>query len=245
MRGIVLAAGWGTRLGPPAQPRPKPLLPVGARTPLDWVVDALDALPDLAGIEVATHDAFLSAFERWAADRRTRAPLRLWSNGTRTPAARLGAVGDLARVLEVVRPNEPLLVLGGDMVFDFGLDALARRAEHEVAIVAYDVGSLERVRRYASVELDAEERVVRFVEKDPEPRTTLAAPAMYGVPADAVGDVAAYLRGGGHRDNLGYLMQWWVARRPVRAARARGRWIDVGSPDDYARARREFGGEGG
>jgi glucose-1-phosphate thymidylyltransferase len=245
MRGVVLAAGWGTRLGPEAQRQPKPLLPVGARTPLDWVVDALDAVPDLAGIEVATHDAFLPAFERWAAGRRTRAPLRLWSNGTRTPEARLGAVGDLARLLARARPAEALLVLGGDMVFDFGLAALAARAERDVAIVAYDVGSLERVRRYATVELDAEERVVRFVEKDPEPRTTLAAPAMYGVPADAVAEVDAYLRGGGNPDNLGYLMQWWVARRPVRAARARGRWIDVGSPDDYARARREFGGDGG
>jgi glucose-1-phosphate thymidylyltransferase len=241
VRGLVLAAGWGTRLGAAAGGRPKPLLPVGARTPLDFVIDALDALPGLRAIDVVSNEAHRAAFERWAAERKTRAPLALSSNGAREPAQALGAVGDLARFLERARPDEGLLVLGGDMVFDFGLGPLAALAERDVALVAYDVGTLERVRRYATLALAPDGRVTRFVEKDPAPRTTLAAPAIYGVPTAALGDVGQYLREGGHPDNLGFLMQWWVARRPVRAARAVGRWIDVGDAAEYARAQREFG----
>jgi glucose-1-phosphate thymidylyltransferase len=242
MRALVLAAGWGTRLGPAFAGRPKPLLPVGDRTPLDFAVDALDAVADVAAIDVVTHEAFLPEFERWAAARRSRATLHVSSNGTRTPEERLGAVGDLGRHLARSRPREALLVLGGDMVFDFDLTPLAALAEREVAIVVYDVGSPEQVCRYASVAFDGEGRVVRFVEKDPRPSTTLAAPAIYGVPEAALAEVDTYLRGGGHPDNLGFLMQWWVARRPVRAVRAHGRWIDIGSADEYARAQRELGG---
>jgi NDP-sugar pyrophosphorylase family protein len=33
-----------------------------------------------------------------------------------------------------------------------------------------------------------------------------------------------------------------VERHRVRAVRLGGRWIDIGSPDEYDRARREFGG---
>lgn len=241
MRGLVLAAGWGTRLGAAGGGLPKPLLPVAGRTPLDFAVDALDALPGLRAIDVVSNAAHLAQYQRWAAQRRTRAALALADNGARTPEARLGAVGDLAGYLARERPAEPLLVLGGDMVFDFSLAPLAALAEREVALVAYDVGTPERVRRYATLELDAGGRVTRFVEKDPAPRTTLAAPAIYGAPADALGDVPRYLGEGGHPDNLGYLMQWWVARRPVRAARAHGRWIDVGDAEEWARARREFG----
>jgi glucose-1-phosphate thymidylyltransferase len=241
VRGLVLAAGWGTRLGAAAEGRPKPLLAIGARTPLDFAVDALDALPGLRAIDVVTNEAHLAQYEAWAARRTTRAPLALAGNGTRTPEARLGAVGDLAGFLARARPDEPLLVLGGDMVFDFDLAPLAALAAREVALVAYDVGTLERVRRYATLALAPDGRVTRFVEKDPAPRTTLAAPAIYGVPTAALGDVGQYLREGGHPDNLGFLMQWWVARRPVRAARAVGRWIDVGDAAEYARAQREFG----
>jgi NDP-sugar pyrophosphorylase family protein len=241
VRGLVLAAGWGTRLGAAAGGLPKPLLPVAGRTPLDFAVDALDALPALRAIDVVTNAAHRPHYEAWAERRRTRAALALSSNGARAPEARFGAVGDLARWLAQARPAEPLLVLGADMVFDFGLAPLAALAEREVALVAYDVGTLERVRRYATLELDRGGRVTRFVEKDPAPRTTLAAPAIYGAPPDALDEVPAYLAGGGHPDNLGYLMQWWVARRPVRAARAHGRWIDVGDAAEWRRAQREFG----
>jgi NDP-sugar pyrophosphorylase family protein len=110
--------------------------------------------------------------------------------------------------------------------------------------VLYDVGSAERVSRLASVELDAEDRVVSFVEKDPSPRTTLACVALYGLPADALGDVAAYLEAGGAPDNLGHFVEWLHRRRAVRGLRLEGRWVDVGTPEEYARARRLFGAQG-
>jgi glucose-1-phosphate thymidylyltransferase len=242
VRALVLAAGWATRLGALAADRPKHLLPVGRTTPLDQVVDRLDAVAALGRIDVVTHERFRPAFDAWWARRTTRATLALRSNGTRTPESRLGAVGDLARFLEQASPGEPLLVLGGDMLFDFALDAVAEVARREPVTAVYDVGSPGLVRRYASVSLDASGRVTRFREKDPRPRGTLAAPAIYGLPPDAQDDVGRYLAEGGARDNLGFLMQWWVGRRVVRGVRVRGSWIDVGSPDEYARAVREFGG---
>ena len=56
----------------------------------------------------------------------------------------------------------------------------ARAASPSLALC--DVGTRERVSRLASVELDAEQRVVRLVEKDPAPAGTLAVVALYGLP---------------------------------------------------------------
>ena len=89
----------------------------------------------------------------------------------------------------------------------------------------------------------AEGYLLRLVEKDPSPSTTLAVIAIYGLPARLLGEVALYLEAGGRSDNLGYLAEWLVKRHPVRGIQLGGRWIDVGSPDDYDRARREFGGK--
>ena len=52
MRALVLAAGWATRLGALATDRPKHLLPVGRTTPLDRVVERLDAVETVARIDV-------------------------------------------------------------------------------------------------------------------------------------------------------------------------------------------------
>jgi len=243
MRALVLAAGWATRLGTLAADRPKHLLPVGETTPLDVVVDRLDAVARVEAIDVVTHDAFLAVFQRWAAGRKTRARLRVWSNGTARFEERRGAVGDLHHHLERTGIRTDLLVLGGDQLFDDSLEPLAEIASREAVLAVHDVGDPERVRRLASVELDAEGHVRRLVEKDPDPSTTLAAPAIYGLPARLLGEIARYLDAGGRSDNLGYLAEWLVARQPVRGVRLRGRWIDVGSRDEYDRARREFGGE--
>jgi NDP-sugar pyrophosphorylase family protein len=244
MRALVLAAGWATRLGAPAAERPKHLLPVGETTPLDVVVDRLDAVARVAAIDVVTHDGFLAVFERWAAERFTRARLRVWGNGTARFEERRGAVGDLQYHLERTGTHTDLLVLGGDQLFDDSLESLAETASREPVLAVHDVGTTERVSRLASVELDAEGYVRRMVEKDPNPSTTLAVPAIYGLPARLLGEVALYLEAGGRSDNLGYLAEWLVKRHPVRGVRLGGRWIDVGTPDDYDRARREFGGKG-
>jgi len=243
MRALVLAAGWARRLGTLAADRPKHLLPVGETTPLDVVVDRLDGVARVEAIDVVTHEVFLPVFERWAAGRTTRAELQVWSNGTACFEGRRGAVGDLHHHLERAGIRTDLLVLGGDQLFDDSLEALAEISSREPALAVYDVGTLERVSRLASVELDAGGYVRRLVEKDPNPSTTLAVPAIYGLPARLLGEVARYLEAEGRSDNLGHLAEWLVERHRVRAVRLGGRWIDVGSPEEYDRARREFGAE--
>ena len=243
MRALVLAAGWATRLGALTVNRPKHLLPVGETTPLDVVVDRLDAIARVESIDVITHDAFLAVFERWAAGRLSRARLRIWSNGTSRIEERRGAVGDLQYYLERSDCDTDLLVLGGDQLFDDSLETLAETSTREPALAIYDVGATERVSRLASVELDAKGCVHRMVEKDPHPSTTLAVPAIYGLPARLLGEVGRYLETENRPDNLGFLAEWLVEHHRVRGVPLGGRWIDVGSPDEYDRARREFGAE--
>ena len=132
-------------------------------------------------------------------------------------------------------------MLAADNVFDFSLAPLAERARREPAVALVDVGLPERVSRLASVELDAEARIVGFVEKDPAPRTRWPASRSMGCPRPALGELERYAAAGGAPDNLGFFVEWLHRRRVVRGLRMEGRFVDIGTPEDYERARALFG----
>jgi glucose-1-phosphate thymidylyltransferase len=241
VRALILAAGFGTRLGELGAEQPKGLLEVAGRPAIEFAAQAAEALPAVAGVDVVTNARFHDAFAGWASRRRVGKPVQLWNDGARHAGERLGALGDLRRWVALASPRAPVLVLAADNVFDFSLAPLAERARREPAVALVDVGDPERVSRLASVELDAEARIVGFVEKDPAPRDTLACVALYGLPASALGELEQYAAAGGAPDNLGYFVEWLHRRRVVRGLRMEGRFADIGTPEDYARARALFG----
>ena len=246
MQALILAAGWATRMGALAGERPKHLLPIGGDGPrgtvaLDFAVRSAVRTRAVSAVHVLVNDRFAGTFEGWQRERRFEKPLRLWRNGVARFEERRGAVGDIGHFLTRSELDDDLLVVGGDNVCDFDLDPMAEVAHREPVVALYDVGSPERVSHYASAELDDEGRVSRLVEKDPSPRTRLAAVAIYGLPRASLPDVERYLTEGHPPDNLGFFAEWLVENRVLRGEIMRGRWIDVGSPDEYERARREFG----
>ena len=240
MHALILAAGFGTRLGPLGEQVPKALLPIGSRRAIDFVLAAAEAVPQIRRVDVVGNQRFHAQLAAWAATSGATRPLRVWNDGARRPEERRGAIGDVAWWLEQVRPTEPVLVLASDNVFDFALDELAEAAAREPAVVVYDVERPEVVARLASVEMDARSRVTRFVEKDPAPRETLACVALYGLPPATHPEIGTYLAEGGHPDNLGYFIEWLHVRTPVRGLLMEGRWIDVGTVEEHGRATRVF-----
>ncbi|NUP97841.1 MAG: hypothetical protein HUU28_16910, partial [Planctomycetaceae bacterium] len=93
--------------------------------------------------------------------------------------------------------------------------------------------------KYSEVVLDGE-RVASFREKPADPRSDLSAIAVYLLPADLPELVREYLASGGNPDAPGHLLAWLSQRIPLEALPLDGRWLDIGSADDLARASREF-----
>jgi glucose-1-phosphate thymidylyltransferase len=242
---VVLAAGFGTRLGALGEDRPKGLLSVAGSPAIEFAVRAAEAVPSVSGIDVVTNARFHGAFAAWAADRVHAKPFRLWNDGARHAGERRGAIGDLLWWRDEARLEEDLLVLAADNVFDFPLAPLAERARHAPVLALCDVGTRERVSRLASVELDADGRVVRLVEKDPAPSGTLAVVALYGLPRSALGELDAYAAADGKPDNLGYFAEWLHRRCAVHGLVMPGRFVDIGTPEDHARASEIFGARQG
>jgi glucose-1-phosphate thymidylyltransferase len=234
MRAIVLAAGYATRLRPLTDSIAKQLLPVGGRPMMDWVCDKLDEVTD--DIHVVTNSRFAPDFGRWASG---RSGVTVHDDGTTSNDDRLGAIGDIAFVLERAGGDDDLLVIAGDNLFDFSLaDYAAFWREKGVAsaVAVYDCGDLELARQYGVVEMGEDGRVVGFEEKPSEPRTTLAATAAYLYHREHVPLVARYLAEGNPPDQPGRLIAWLWPRMPVYGYAFVGEWFDIGNPEQLLEA---------
>ena len=69
MKCLILAAGYATRLYPLTENFPKPLLKVGEKTILDWLIDDIDQAGCVDKYVVISNHKFAGIFEDWAAGR--------------------------------------------------------------------------------------------------------------------------------------------------------------------------------
>jgi glucose-1-phosphate thymidylyltransferase len=200
---------------------------------VDWILDRIREVDQLEEVHLVTNAKFAPAFEAWA-------PPGVVVNDDRTTSEddRLGAIGDLAFVVERAGlEGDDLLAVAGDNLFDFSLADFVRfwRSKGRASALAlYDVGDLELARKYGIVALDEDDRVVDFVEKPDEPRSTLAATATYLFHRDHLALVPSYLEEGNTPDPSGPFVAWLHAREPLYGYRFAGEWLDIG---DHAQLR--------
>jgi glucose-1-phosphate thymidylyltransferase len=230
VKALLLAAGYGTRLRPLTDRMPKELLPVGGRPIIDWIVDRVGEVDDVDQVHVVTNAGKAALVEEWA---RTRG-IVVHDDGTTTNETRLGAIGDLAFVLERIGTEDDLLVVAGDNLFEFSLAEYARfwRGKGVASAVAVrDIGSRELATKYGVVERDEDDRVVAFVEKPEDPPTTLIATAAYLYHRQHLPLVFRYLEEGNAPDQPGRLVAWLHEREPVYGYRFEEAWFDIGDSE--------------
>ena len=225
MKALVLAAGYATRLRPLTESTAKQLLPVGGRPMLDWILDKLRET-SADEIHLVTNARFARDFERWA----SRKDVRVHDDGTTSNDDRLGAIGDIRFVQEHAGLDDDLLVIAGDNLFDYSLRDFEDfwRSKDGSAVAVYDVGDPALASQYGVISVDRDERITAFVEKPPNPETTLAATATYLYTREHASLVGEYLAGGNPPDAPGNLVAWLYRRAPVYAYRFPGEWFDIG-----------------
>lgn len=251
MRLILLAAGFATRLYPITLTVPKALLPIGptinsyTKLLIDHVLEAARGITGINRIHVVTNALFFDQFQRWALQRQPKAadiPLDLICDGTTAETERLGAVGDLQFAIEKLSINEDITVLAGDNLFTQPLTGFAEfcKAKNAPVVGVYDVGDLSLVSKYSSVRVNADGQITFFEEKPLNPNSTLVAVALYYYPHRVLPCITEYLAKGNNPDHSGRLIQWLYVRTKCYAWPVPGTWLDVGSHETLAAARRLF-----
>lgn len=234
MKGIILAAGYATRLYPLTKNQPKALLPVHGRPMLDYIVSEMLTLESLDDITVISNHRFAEQFRQWAAERPDW-PLVILDDGTKHEDDRLGALGDLALAIEEREIDDDILVIASDNLFTYRLaDAYQEfRRTRRDTILATKLTSDEDLRQFATVIIDDQGRAVQIVEKDPNPKSDIAVFATYFYRRDTLPLLRLYLQDGNPPDAPGHFPEWLCRRRDVQVYLFDGVCLDVGTPQSY------------
>ena len=119
MKCLILAAGYATRLYPLTENFPKPLLTVGDKTILDWLLDDINASGEIDEYVVISNHKYAEHFEKWAKEKSYK--ITVVDDGTVSNETRLGAVKDVQFAIEKLSIESDMLVIAGDNVLDFSL----------------------------------------------------------------------------------------------------------------------------
>jgi glucose-1-phosphate thymidylyltransferase len=237
---VVLAAGYATRLYPLTRDRPKMLLPVAGRPMLEHLLERLDPVEGVEATYLVTNSRFAAQFEAWRDE--SGRELVVIDDGTTDDATRLGAIGDLALVLEQANVDDDVVVVAGDNLFSDTLEGFveAGRALDAPVLAVYDVGDLEAIKQYNAITIDEGGRITFFEEKPERPTSTLTGIALYYYPRSALPLIGRYLAEGNNPDQPGRLVQWLYPRLPFYTWRVPGVWYDIGSLESLEAADRAF-----
>jgi D,D-heptose 1,7-bisphosphate phosphatase len=220
---VILVGGLGTRLGALTADCPKPLLPVATIPFLSYLADEAERfgfknLLLLAGYRSADVEA-------WAIERRSRPGVTVDISVESTPAGTGGSLLLADHLLE-----ERFLLLNGDSWFDFNWLDLMTVAPADQADVVMALRPVSDGGRYGVVTCKGE-RVIDLRDRGhPGQPATINA----GVYVMSKRILKAITPGASlERDVIPALAKDDRVRGRVYA---HGRFIDIGVPDDYARA---------
>ncbi len=242
MKGLILAAGYGTRLYPLTLDRPKPLVKVGGQTILERLLRKFEKLESCDEVYIVTNDKFYDMLAKWVRDRSFSIKLKVINDMTTSNEGRLGAIGDINLVLEKERPRDAVLIVAGDNLFEFDIEDFIlfaeKRAKFSVAL--FDVKDYKLAQRYGIVSLDPDQKIDGFEEKPSKPKSTLASTGIYYLPKSKLSLLEDYMKTDLVKDAPGNFVRWSVDNDDVYGYVFTEGWYDIGDKNSLEKADIEY-----
>lgn len=242
MKCLILAAGYATRLYPLTENFPKPLLKVGDKTILDWLIDDIDRSGDVNEYVVISNHKFAHHFEAWAGNKEQR--ITVVDDGTESNDTRLGAVKDIQYAIDRLGLDDDLLVIAGDNLLDFSLSSFIAYAKAKEAscIMRYYEVSEQKLLKCGVVTVDENDRILRMTEKSPTPETHWICPPFYYYTRNDARLVKKGIAEGCGVDAPGSYIAWLCTQTPVYAMEMPGSRYDIGNLESYEKVQNEYKG---
>ena len=239
MKCIILAAGYATRMYPLTENFPKPLLEVGGKPILDWLVE--DLTPVIDSFVVVSNHKFADHFSKWAIGK----PVTVLDDGTSTNKTRLGAVKDIQFAVEKAGLwGDDLLIIAGDNVLDFSLRSFVEYAREKKTscTMRYWEEDAAKLRRAGVSEVNADDILISFEEKPAEPKSNWCTPPFYFYVASDVARIGEAIADGCGTDAPGSLVAWMCRKSVLHSMIMPGKRYDIGNLETYERIKAEYQG---
>ena len=242
MKCLILAAGYATRLYPLTENFPKPLLKVGDKTILDWLLDDIELSGGIDEYVVISNHKYAHHFDDWAKTKPYK--ITVVDDGTSTNETRLGAVKDVQFAIEKLKLDSDLLVIAGDNLLDFSLNSFIdyAKAKQTSCIMRYYEPNDEKLKKCGVVTIDENDLILNMTEKSPTPATHWCCPPFYYYTREDSRRVADGIAAGCGTDAPGSYIAWLCTVTPVHAMEMPGSRYDIGNLQSYETAKQSYKG---
>lgn len=242
MKCLILAAGYATRLYPLTENFPKPLLMVGEKTILDWLVDDIDGSCAVDEYVVISNHKYYPHFIAWAESKNQK--LSIVDDGTSANETRLGAVKDIQYAIEKLGLDDDMLVIAGDNVLDFSLTKFITYAQQKQTscIMRYYEKTEAKLRKCGVVQIDEKDKILSMEEKPDEPKSNWCCPPFYYYTRDDAKLVQKGITQGCGTDAPGSYIAWLSTQVPVHAMEMPGKRYDIGNLQSYEQVQKDYKG---
>ena len=242
MKCLILAAGYATRLYPLTENFPKPLLKVGDKTILDWLLDDIELSGEIDDYVVISNHKYAHHFDDWAKTKPYK--ITVVDDGTSTNETRLGAVKDVQFAIEKLKLDSDLLVIAGDNLLDFSLNSFIdyAKAKQTSCIMRYYEPNDEKHKKCGVVTIDENDLILNMTEKSPTPATHWCCPPFYYYTREDSRRVADGIAAGCGTDAPGSYIAWLCTVTPVHAMEMPGSRYDIGNLQSYETAKQSYKG---
>ena len=242
MKCLILAAGYATRLYPLTENFPKPLLKVGDKTILDWLLDDIDLSGKIDEYVVISNHKYAHHFDDWAKTKPYK--ITVVDDGTSTNETRLGAVKDVQFAIEKLKLDSDLLVIAGDNLLDFSLNSFIdyAKTKQTSCIMRYYEPNDEKLKKCGVVTIDENDLILNMTEKSPTPATHWCCPPFYYYTREDSRRVADGIAAGCGTDAPGSYIAWLCTVTPVHAMEMPGSRYDIGNLQSYETAKQSYKG---
>lgn len=242
MKCLILAAGYATRLYPLTENFPKPLLTVGEKTILDWLIDDIDGAGLVDEYVVISNHKFAHHFEDWAKNKAQK--ITVVDDGTSSNETRLGAVRDIQYAIDTLSIDDDMLVIAGDNVLDFSLTKFVSYAKDKntSCIMRYFEASEKKLQKCGVVSIDANDLITDMEEKPECPKSNWCCPPFYYYTKEDAKLVKVGIESGCGVDAPGSYIAWLCKQTKVHAMEMPGKRYDIGNLESYAKVQEEYKG---
>ena len=242
MKCLILAAGYATRLYPLTENFPKPLLTVGEKTILDWLVDDIDTANAVDEYVVISNHKYAHHFDEWAKSKSQK--ITVVDDGTDSNENRLGAVKDIRYAIEKLDLDDSMLVIAGDNVLDFSLTKFIAYAQEKQTscIMRYYEENEKKLLKCGVVTIDEQDRILDMTEKSPTPATHWCTPPFYYYTKEDAKLVQKGIDSGCGTDAPGSYIAWLCKQTVVHAMEMPGDRYDIGNLESYEKVKAEYKG---
>lgn len=227
LRAVILAGGKGVRLQPFTVNFPKPLVPLGDTPVIEVLLRRIidSGITDIT-LTLGHLAELIKSYFKYRNKRYEKIKLHYVEEEEPT-----GTAGSLALVPGL---TETFLVMNGDLLTDLDLNALVNFHNKQKAALTIATHTRHIKIDLGVLEIDHDQRVTKYVEK-PEKTYDVSMGIYVYEPR-----VLRFIEQGKYLDFPDLVMRLLRKGEKVCAYSSQCLWLDIGRPDDYARAQELF-----